>query len=161
MSKTRVTRPLSFSVLALVLAWCGPSGALPADTLPETVRMGPSATSFMAGFIRPGLPVLGAVAPVGGFQSTAASRRMYTIGDILYLRMARPGDASPGDFFTLYRQVTNVYHPRTGHHLGDLAAPAVDDLFRRAGRCHDAGQRIALEVGNAGLAVGRHLGQRR
>ncbi len=122
MSKTRVTRPLSFSVLALVLAWCGPSGALPADTLPETVRMGPSATSFMAGFIRPGLPVLGAVAPVGGFQSTAASRRMYTIGDILYLRMARPGDASPGDFFTLYRQVTNVYHPRTGHHLGDLAA---------------------------------------
>ncbi len=83
--------------------------------------MGSSAVSFMSGFIRPGLPVLGAVAPVGGFQSTAASRRMFTIGDILYLKMARPGDASPGDLFTLYRRVTAVYHPRTGHHLGDLA----------------------------------------
>lgn len=84
--------------------------------------MGATAISFMAGFIRPGLPVLGAVAPVGGFQSTAASRRMYTIGDILYLKMSRPGEAAPGDLFTIYRRVTSVYHPRTGHHLGDLAA---------------------------------------
>ncbi|MGH7166806.1 MAG: OmpA/MotB family protein [Nitrospiraceae bacterium] len=117
-----MTRALSFSVLALVVASCRPPSVLAADTLPETVRMGSSAISFMAGFIRPGLPVLGSVAPVGGFQSTAASRRMYTIGDILYLKMARPGTASPGDLFTLYRRVTNVYHPRTGHHLGDLAA---------------------------------------
>ena len=43
----------------------------------------------------------------------------------------------------------------------DLVAPALDDLPWRAGRSHDAGERVALQPGHAGFGVGRHVGQRR
>ena len=46
-------------------------------------------------------------------------------------------------------------------HLRDGVVPAFDHLLRRSCRRDDAGERVALEIGNARFRVGRHVRQGR
>lgn len=121
---------------------CGPVPALAADQSlgmgsPES-RMSAEAKillmNFSVGFIRPTMTFDALVSQITGDNQTTGNRRLLGGGDQIYLELANPQDAAPGDKFTIYRQVKKVYHPVRGEYLGDLTAVlAVAKVLRVTG----------------------------
>lgn len=97
-----------------LLGLAGFSDASAAGPSPEDVRVGPAALTFSAGYIRSGMPYEGIVA------RARDDRRLNGPSDVIYLQLAKPGEVSPGDLFTVYRSIRKVFHPSSGDYLGDL-----------------------------------------
>ncbi len=95
------------------LAWSAPSGL-------ERIAYGEGALSYASGTIRESLPVDGLVARISGDNETTGNRNLLTKGDIFYIFLKRKSDVSPGDLYTIYRQVHRVVHPVNGRYLGNL-----------------------------------------
>ncbi len=99
----------------LVAFLAGPAlAAPPSDPRDERLPAGEAALVFSSGFIRQMVPLDGVVAGV------ADDRRLVGSGDLVYLRMAYPDEYAEGDLYTLYKREREVFHPTTGHYLGDL-----------------------------------------
>jgi chemotaxis protein MotB len=126
-----MSRPVAgFSAFLGALAWtlfCVPSG-LPAPSDPaelqaglQRVKVGEGALAFSSGFIRPTAPPLdGLVHRITGDNLSAGNRLLVGGSDVIYLKITNPEGAAPGDYFTLYRRVQEVFHPLRGNFLGDL-----------------------------------------
>lgn len=74
------------------------------------------------GFIRPPAPYEAYVSPITGDNQTTGNKRLLGAGDQIYLELTRPHEVAPGDRFTIYRRVKQVYHPVRGNYLGDLTS---------------------------------------
>lgn len=105
-------------ILLTTLLW--PVGVYPAEPEVQSIAFGKAALAFSAGFIRKEIPLDGSVPMISGAQSTGDNRRLLGTGDRLYLKMLRPDEAAPGDTYTIYRRVHEVFHPRHGTYLGNL-----------------------------------------
>ncbi len=95
-------------------------GAFAADADLQAVTRGEGAIAFFSGFIRTSVPVDGVVSQITGDNQTTGNRMLIGMTDLLYLRMNQPEDVSPGDLYTIYRRVREVFHPQYGKYLGDL-----------------------------------------
>ena len=116
----------------LLGALCGPVTALAADQsinlqLPES-GAAPSeeahltAVSGSVSFIRPTFPYEAQVSQITGDNEATGNKRLLGAGEQIYLELIHPQEVAPGDKFTVYRQVKKVFHPRSGHYLGDLTS---------------------------------------
>ena len=87
----------------------------------QQVKSGEGALAFSSGFIRrEPLPLDGMVSRITGDNLASGNRLLVGLGDVIYLKLANPEAAALGDYFTLYRRVQDVYHPRRGNYLGEL-----------------------------------------
>lgn len=81
-----------------------------------------TAMSATVGFIRPAFPFEAQVSQITGDNESTGNKRLLGSGEQIYLELIHPQEISPGDKFTLYRQVKKVYHPTRGEYLGDLTS---------------------------------------
>ena len=77
-------------------------------------------TILAAGFIRPSIVYDAHVSAITGDNNTTGNKRLLGAGDQIYLDLANPQYAAPGDQFTVYRTVKKVFHPSRGNYLGEL-----------------------------------------
>src|SRR5438093_5866006 len=115
-----VNRLTTFLLPPLAWALLISQGAFAADADLQGVTRGEGAIAFFSGFIRMSVPVDGLVSQVTGDNQTTGNRLLIGMADLLYLRMNQPEEVSPGDLFTIYRRVREVFHPQYGKYLGDL-----------------------------------------
>jgi len=50
------------------------------------------------------------------------AKRLFGEGDVLYLKLAPTTDAKVGDWFTLFRPTTHMYHPITREYMGRMVS---------------------------------------
>lgn len=86
----------------------------------NSVKLGPAATTFAAGFIRSSLPVDGAVSQITGDTQIGGNRLLLGVGDRTYVKLIKPAEFAPGDHLTLYRRAQEVFHPTSRRLLGYL-----------------------------------------
>jgi chemotaxis protein MotB len=118
-------------LIILAGALCGPVAAMAADQKLNVVQpevSAPTEEAFLTavsgtvGFIRPAFPYEAQVSQITGDNESTGNRRLLGSGTQIYLELMHPQEVSPGDKFTLYRQVKKVYHPVRGEYLGDLTS---------------------------------------
>lgn len=129
-SGSQMTRSTARFLVSLgALAWmllCVPWGlSAPSDPAElqaalQRVKGGEGALAFSSGFIRPTMPLDGVVHRLTGDTLSAGNRLLVGMGDTIYLKLANVEAAAPGDYFTLYRRVQEVFHPLRGNYLGEL-----------------------------------------
>ncbi|MGH7228741.1 MAG: OmpA family protein [Nitrospiraceae bacterium] len=95
-------------------------GAFAADADLQAVMRGEGAIGYSSGFIRTSVPVDGVVSQLTGDNQTTGNRMLIGMTDLLYLRFRQPEEVAPGDLYTIYRRIREVFHPQHGHYLGDL-----------------------------------------
>lgn len=76
--------------------------------------VGDQALALEAGYIAPAEKLIGTV--IGAREN----RIYFGTGEILYLRFVRNADVHPGDWVTVYRVTTPVFHPVTTAYMGRL-----------------------------------------
>ena len=115
-----VNRLTTFLLPPLAWAMLLSQGAFAADADLQAMTRGEGAIAFFSGFIRMSVPIDGVVSQITGDNQTTGNRMLIGMTDVLYLRMNQPEEVSPGDLYTIYRRVREVYHPQYGKYLGDL-----------------------------------------
>ncbi len=115
-----VNRLTTFLLPPLAWAMLLSQGAFAADADLQAVTRGDGAIAFFSGFIRMSVPLDGVVSQITGDNQTTGNRMLIGMADLLYLRMNQPEEVSPGDLYTIYRRVREVFHPQYGKRLGDL-----------------------------------------
>ncbi len=115
----RASTTLNFTILAILAL---PVTAWPAPTEKglERVSYGEDALSFASGSILHSLPVDGKVSRITGDNQTTGNKRLLGWGEVTYLTLREPDQASPGDLFTLYRGIYKVFHPSDRRNVGTL-----------------------------------------
>jgi len=86
----------------------------------NSIRFGEQALAYSSGSIQRSTPQDGFVNVITGDNQTTGDHMILGSRDVLYLRLKNPGDAAPGDFFTIYKRAHKVFHPTTGQYLGYL-----------------------------------------
>ncbi|TAL10234.1 MAG: hypothetical protein EPO02_08155 [Nitrospirae bacterium] len=122
----RIPRKLEWGGVLLVMAYAGlllGSGALalaestppsPASS-PASALGGEQAIAFQGGYVQ-AFPE-----PIAGVVIDAReAKRLFGQGDALYLRLAPTTDVKVGDWFTLFRPTTHMYHPVTRDYMGRM-----------------------------------------
>ncbi|MBI3602846.1 MAG: OmpA family protein [Nitrospirae bacterium] len=123
MTRSLITRLSALAMSPLLAILLLPPPAIPAPPDPtglRSVTRGEAALTFSSGFIRHSLPLEGVVSQITGDSQTTGNKLLLGKGDVTYLHMARPEDVTPGDLYTLYRRVHEVFHPTQGSYLGNL-----------------------------------------
>lgn len=107
----------------LATGWAaGISSVFAADLGFATAQPSDAFYASPAGFIRKTLPVEGMVSTITGDSQFTGNRRLLGSRDQLYLDLTNPEEVTPGDLFTIYRRIHQVFHPLNGTYLGDLVS---------------------------------------
>ncbi len=107
----------------LATGWAaGISSVFAADLGFATAQPSDAFYASPAGFIRKTLPVEGMVSTITGDNQFTGNRRLLGSRDQLYLDLTNPEEVTPGDLFTIYRRIHQVFHPLNGTYLGDLVS---------------------------------------
>lgn len=109
-------------LLATGWATAGISSVFAADLGFVTAQPSDAFYASPAGFIRETLPVEGMVSTITGDNQFTGNRRLLGSRDQLYLDLTNPEEVTPGDLFTIYRRIHQVFHPLNGTYLGDLVS---------------------------------------
>jgi len=116
--------PVARLLLALVTAATAASISLPrafsASPDINSVKLGEAAITFSAGSVRRTMPTEGVVSPLNGDAQTATNKMILGAGEICYLQLTKTSRLAAGDYVTLYRRNSEVFHPAKGTYLGDL-----------------------------------------
>ncbi|MEE9204349.1 MAG: flagellar motor protein MotB [Nitrospirales bacterium] len=107
----------------LATGWAaGISSVFAADLGFATAQPSDAFYASPAGFIRETLPLEGMVSTITGDSQFTGNRRLLGSRDQLYLDLTNPEEVTPGDLFTIYRRIHQVFHPLNGTYLGDLVS---------------------------------------
>jgi chemotaxis protein MotB len=99
-----------------VLAFYAPVAEATDFTIPvEGMDSSESVMAFSSGFLAPELPVEGTV-----LEDSADTQLIIGTQRTLFLRMTSFENLAPGDLFTVYRRIHQVFHPAHGQYLGWL-----------------------------------------
>ncbi len=115
-----VNRLTTFFLPPLAWALLLSHGAFAAEADLLAVTRGEGAIAYSSGFIRMSVPVDGVVSQLTGDNQTTGNRMLIGMTDLLFLRFSHLEEVVPGDLYTIYRRIREVYHPQRGNYLGDL-----------------------------------------
>ncbi|WP_173048125.1 OmpA family protein [Nitrospira sp. KM1] len=90
-----------------------------ADDL-DSIRYGESVLTYASGSIRQSSPQDGVVNVITGDNQTTGDRMQLGQGDVLYLKLRNPGEASIGDLYSIFKRTRKVFHPQTNRYMGYL-----------------------------------------